>query len=187
MILFGIHEIAKLFASLGAEGFGTSLRELIASRVDVGHCLLVTSSFIGDLTVLYRGPEGTPGVSSGDLNELLDLARTRGEGDRVISRPDSGILILETSPQCTVVRFKPSDPPPEYIAYTMSLSAQSTATLILGLDESLVGIEACLACAPIVGEAVRSHLEKLEIEPRRVCQRPFGLSYAAMAGSSSMA
>ena len=25
------------------------------------------------------------------------------------------------------------------------------------------------------------------IEPRRVCRRPFGLNYAAMAGSSSMA
>lgn len=25
------------------------------------------------------------------------------------------------------------------------------------------------------------------IEPHRVCRRPFGLSYAAMAGSSSMA
>ncbi|WP_175556741.1 molybdopterin dinucleotide binding domain-containing protein [Aerobium aerolatum] len=27
----------------------------------------------------------------------------------------------------------------------------------------------------------------VEIEPRRVCRRPFGLSYAAMSGASSMA
>ena len=28
---------------------------------------------------------------------------------------------------------------------------------------------------------------KMQIEPPRVCRRPFGLSYAAMAGCSSMA
>ena len=31
------------------------------------------------------------------------------------------------------------------------------------------------------------HRSHKGIEPRRVCRRPFGLSYAAMAGSSSMA
>ncbi|MGN7827777.1 nucleotidyltransferase family protein [Agrobacterium radiobacter] len=30
-------------------------------------------------------------------------------------------------------------------------------------------------------------ISDIDIEPRRVCRRPFGLSYAAIAGSSSMA
>lgn len=41
-----------------------------------------------------------------------------------------------------------------------------------------------------LGISPHSHILKEEVittEPRRVCQRPFGLSYAAMAGSSSMA
>ncbi|MGO6944843.1 hypothetical protein ACC664_38825, partial [Rhizobium johnstonii] len=35
-------------------------------------------------------------------------------------------------------------------------------------------------------EALNAHLQLL-IEPPRLCRRPFGLSYAAIAGASSMA
>ena len=42
----------------------------------------------------------------------------------------------------------------------------------------------------LFGPEVETYLEKMRIhiiEPTRVCRRPFGLSYAAMAGCSSMA
>lgn len=41
---------------------------------------------------------------------------------------------------------------------------------------------------PLIGQFfVVAHVILRGLEPHRVCRRPFGLSYAAMAGSSSMA
>jgi hypothetical protein len=38
----------------------------------------------------------------------------------------------------------------------------------------------------MTGLAIQLHCMEI-YEPRRLCRRPFGLSYAAMAGASSMA
>ncbi|SFJ56045.1 hypothetical protein SAMN03080618_03314 [Aquamicrobium aerolatum DSM 21857] len=46
--------------------------------------------------------------------------------------------------------------------------------------------KAKVALAAIRGEQTLVELSQ-QYEPRRVCRRPFGLSYAAMSGASSMA
>lgn len=44
-----------------------------------------------------------------------------------------------------------------------------------------------LKALPKMARAAQSEKLRMAFEPHRVCRRPFGLSYAAMAGSSSMA
>ncbi|TCQ72441.1 hypothetical protein EDF68_1214 [Ochrobactrum sp. BH3] len=63
-----------------------------------------------------------------------------------------------------------------------TMRRQTLIDYVMKLPTCVVAMEACCG-AHHLGRlfAAQGH------EPRRVCRRPFGLSYAAMAGASSMA